>query len=65
MTRTPVGDAPRQLALRLPASLIERLDAHAERMRRSTPGVTLSRADAIRTLLITALDAAEAAASKA
>jgi hypothetical protein len=50
-----------QVAFRLPASLLDRLDRHAERMCRDVPGLDFTRVDALRTLLTTALDAAEAA----
>jgi predicted DNA-binding protein len=50
-----------QLAIRLPPELIERLDAHAERMNREHPGLGATRTDAVRTLLTAALDRVEAA----
>ena len=50
-----------QLAIRLPAELIDRLDQHAERMNRDHPGLGATRADAVRTLLTAALDRVEAA----
>jgi hypothetical protein len=46
-------------AFRLPTRLVERLDAHAERLRQAQPGITATRADALRVLLERALDAAE------
>ncbi len=45
-----------QCAFRLPASLVERLDAYAETMGADQPGLTFTRADAVRTLLTRALD---------
>lgn len=44
-----------QCAFRLPASLVERLDAHAVHMSEKNPGVTFTRADAVRLLLTSAL----------
>lgn len=46
-------------AFKLPADLVERLDAHATRLRDESPGVRITRADALRTLLISALDSVE------
>ncbi len=54
-------DACRTTTIRLPPGLLDRLDAHASRMRTRNPGLTLSRSAALRTLLIDALDRAEAA----
>jgi hypothetical protein len=48
-----------QLVVRLPGSLLERLDAYAERMRREMPGPAWKRSDVVRLLLAKALDAAE------
>lgn len=48
-----------QLVVRLPASLLERLDAYAEKMRRDMPGPSWKRSDVVRLLLAKALDAAE------
>lgn len=55
--RTEGETAP--VAFRLDAALLKRLDAHAERMREAMPGLTISRTDALRTLLLKALDAEE------
>lgn len=46
-----------QVAFRLPAPLVARLDAHAAKMSAEQPGMTFTRADAVRTLLTRALDA--------
>ena len=54
-------DRTRQLAIRLPTSLVDRLDAHAERMRAQARGVRVTRADALRSLLLAALDTVEIA----
>ena len=55
----------KQLAIRLPVPLIERLEAHAKRLRAATPGVNVTRADALRALLIDACDYAEEQAREA
>jgi Arc/MetJ-type ribon-helix-helix transcriptional regulator len=48
-----------QTAFRLPRSLLKRLDAHVEQLRRAQPGLNISRADAVRMLLTRALDSIE------
>lgn len=48
-----------QCAFRMPTELVERLDAHAERMRGETPGVSISRADVVRLALGRGLDQLE------
>ena len=45
--------------IRLDATMLKRLDKHADRMRRDTPGLRATRSDALRTLLNEALDRAE------
>ncbi len=47
------------VAFRLDAELLERLQAHAERMSKAMPGVQFSRTDAVRALLLKALEAEE------
>ncbi len=44
---------------RLQPSLIARLDAHAERLSAATPGLTISRTNALRIIVTSALDTAE------
>lgn len=44
-----------QVAIRMEPELLERIDAHVEHMKSAMPGVNLSRADAIRALLLKAL----------
>ena len=64
MARTKKPEGPtKQTAFRLEPELVARLDAHAERLTRAStvPGKTYTRADALRALLLPALDAAEAA----
>jgi predicted DNA-binding protein len=53
-----------QLAFRVPADLVQRLDAHAERLSRDNPGLEFTRTDAVRTLLTRALDEIEAGAKR-
>jgi hypothetical protein len=47
-----------QLVVRLPAAMMKRLDAYAERLRKEQPGPTWRRSDVVRKLLAEALDAA-------
>lgn len=51
------------VAFRLPNDLVARLDAHLVAMGVRMPGVTLTRSDAVRELLIRALDHTEAGGS--
>jgi hypothetical protein len=44
------------VGMRIPKELLERIDAYLERMNRDHPGLTFSRADAIKTLVAQALD---------
>jgi hypothetical protein len=48
-----------QLVVRLPSSLVGRVDAFAERMRAELPGTRFARAEAVRVLLLRALDHGE------
>jgi hypothetical protein len=50
----------RSIAIRLPQTVLDRVDEHAIRMQSLAPGLSFSRADALRSLLVSALDAAEA-----
>jgi len=43
-------------AFRLPDDLIGRVDAYAKRLEAEQPGITVTRADAVRALLTRALD---------
>jgi hypothetical protein len=54
---TMTNDA--QMVVRLPQDLVDRVDAHAERLRSEQPGPKWTRADVVRLLLTRALDAAE------
>ena len=49
--------------IRLPLSLIERLDCYVEHRRNHEPGLTFTRADAVRSLVHQGLDAWEQAAA--
>ena len=52
------GEPTEQIAVRLPESLLKRVDRHVKRLRDRTPlGISVTRADAVRALLIQALDA--------
>ena len=46
----------KQVTIRLPEDLIELIDKHAVRMRSRTPGMRVSRSDAVRVLLTRALE---------
>jgi hypothetical protein len=50
-----------QIVVRLERSLLERLDAQAERLRREMPGPSWKRSDVVRYLLARALDEVEPA----
>lgn len=50
-----------QLVVRLPTSLLERVDAYAEQLRLEQPGPAWRRSDVVRLLMARALDAADAA----
>jgi len=49
----------KQLAIRLPVALVERIERHAVRLEHARPGVNVTRTEALRALLIDALNAAE------
>ena len=57
--------ASQQMGMRLSEELVERLDQHVERMKAAQPGMEVTRSDAIRVLLLVALDAVEPADVKA
>ncbi len=50
----------KQVSFRLPADLVDRIDAHAQRMQANAPGMTVTRADVVRMLLTRAIVEAEA-----
>jgi len=51
-----VAEQTQQVAFRLSASLVERLDAYVEQLGEEQPGMSFTRADAVRVLLTRALD---------
>jgi hypothetical protein len=53
-----------QLVVRLPASLVARVDDFAEQMRSELPGTRFARAEAVRVLLTRALDQARPKAKR-
>jgi hypothetical protein len=53
----------RQVVVRMEEDLVQRLDAHVERLKAEKPGSDYSRADAVRILVTAGLVRAEAAAS--
>ncbi len=50
----------KQVSLRLPADLVDRIDAHAARLTEQSPGMAFSRADVVRMLLTRGMAEAEA-----
>lgn len=54
-----MAEATRQLVVRLPVSIVERLEAHVERLRSEAPWSNPNKAMAVRMLLADALDRAE------
>ena len=50
-----------QFSIRLSESLLERLDAHVRRIVAGTPGLSITRTQAIRALVMDGLDRAEQA----
>lgn len=54
-----MSEPTKQVAFRLPESLVERLDAYAEELSRAQPGIAFTRADAVRVLLTRALEGVE------
>ncbi|MHB8419123.1 MAG: hypothetical protein ACYDCL_13685 [Myxococcales bacterium] len=56
----PMTTNEKQVSFRLPADLVERIDAHAERLTEQSPGMTFTRADVVRMLLTRGMAEAEA-----
>jgi hypothetical protein len=50
----------KQLAFRVPASMLEQIDAYVDFLREQTPGLAATRTDAVRVLLAQALSNFEA-----
>ena len=58
-----MAETTRQLVVRLPVSIMERLDAHVERIRAEAPWSNPNKAMAVRMLLSAALDQVEGKAA--
>lgn len=57
-TKSGKASAPtKQIAIRLPPDLIDRIDAYAEQLQEKVPGVSITRTAAIRDLLEHSLSA--------
>ncbi|HEY5865304.1 MAG TPA: hypothetical protein VI542_07090 [Candidatus Tectomicrobia bacterium] len=52
-----MGEPLMSLTGRFPVSVVARIDAHAEAMRRAMPGLSIGRSDVLRSLVVQALDA--------
>lgn len=57
-------DESKQLAIRLPASMLKQIDDYAEFMRKQNPGLGPTRTDAVRVLLAQALTTHEKSLTK-
>jgi hypothetical protein len=62
---TMTNDNSAQLNVRLANELLERVERHRARLEVSVPGLSITRVDAIRALLVEALDRAEATENRA
>lgn len=51
------SDEKECVAVKLPVHLVERIDAKRAAMAKASPGVAITRSDAVRALLLAALDA--------
>ena len=60
MAKTKTETAAQVVAFRMNADLLKRLDAKVERMTAATPGLNVTRTDAVRVLLLKSLDQEEA-----
>ncbi len=60
-----MGEPLMSLTGRFPVSIVARLDAHAEAMRRAMPGLSIGRSDVLRSLVVQALDALYGPTAKA
>ena len=58
-TLETMAENDEQIVIRLPGALVERVDAHVERLRAEQPGLRITRSDAVRMLLSKALEAVE------
>lgn len=64
MTTANEDEGYAQIMVRLPATILNRIDQHAERVRQRMPGVGVTRAGAVRSLLLVALASVEAEAGR-
>ena len=62
--KPPSREATMQVGLRLPRSVVKRIDLHVERLRKETGLLGVTRTDAAIALLVQGLDIAERAAKK-
>jgi hypothetical protein len=51
-----MGEPLMSLTGRFPVSVVARIDAHAEALRRTMPGLSIGRSDVLRWLVVQALD---------
>lgn len=65
MPETPTDSPSVQLTLRLEPEILARVEAHADRLRRTNPGLPVTRAGALRALVVEALTRAEGAPGSA
>jgi Arc/MetJ-type ribon-helix-helix transcriptional regulator len=49
--RPPLAEEVRQVAFRLPSTLVNAIDAYVDSTQEKTPGLSVSRSDAVRMLL--------------
>lgn len=64
MTTANEDEGYAQIMVRLPATMLNRIDQHAERVRQRMPGLGVTRVGAIRSLLLVALASVEAEAGR-
>ena len=62
--KPPAREATVQVGLRLPLSIVERVDRHVERLRKETGLLGVTRTDAATALLVRALETVERTAKK-
>ena len=62
--KPPARETTVQVGLRLPRSVVERIDRHVERRRKETGLLGVTRTDAATALLVRGLDAVESATKK-
>ena len=62
--KPPAREATMQVGLRLPRSVVKRIDLHVERLRKETGLLGITRTDAATALLVRGLDTVEKATKK-